>query len=95
MSGAMEFAKNVCMCVCAQSLSCVQLFVTLWTVACHTPLSMEFFRQEYQSGLPLPSPRDLPGPGIEPASIASPLLAGKVFTTALPGKSIFSDWDSK
>ena len=43
----------------AQSLSHVQLFLTLWTVACHTPLSMEFSRQEYWSGLPFPSPSQL------------------------------------
>ena len=47
-------------------LSCfshVQLFVTLWTIACQAPLSMEFSRQEYWSGLPCPPPGDLPGPG--------------------------------
>ena len=38
---------------------------TLWTVACQAPLSMGFSRQEYWSGLPFPSPRDLPDPGIE------------------------------
>ena len=47
-------------------LSRVLLFVTLWTVACLAPLSMEFSRQEYWSGLPLSSPRDLPNPGLEP-----------------------------
>ena len=50
--------------------SCVQLFVTLWTVACQTPLFMEFSRQEYWSGLPFPSPADLPDPGIKPWSPA-------------------------
>ena len=50
------------------SLSCVQLFVTPWTVAYQASLSMEFSRQEYQSGLPFPSPGDLPDPGIEPRS---------------------------
>ena len=49
-------------------LSCVQLFVTPWTVAHQVPLSMGFPRQEYRSGLPFPSPRDLPSPGIEPGS---------------------------
>ena len=49
---------------CAEELSCVQLFVTLWTVACQAHLSMEFFRQEYWSGLPFPPPGDLPNPGI-------------------------------
>ena len=42
--------------VCVQSLSCVQLFATPWTVAHQAPLSMEFSRQEYWSGLPFPSP---------------------------------------
>ena len=51
-------------------LCCVQLFVTPWTVAYLSPQSMEFFRQEYWSGLPFPSPGDLPNPGIEPGSSA-------------------------
>ena len=45
---------------------------------------MEFCRQEYWSGLPFPT-RDLPNPGIEPMSLASPTLAGRQFTTVLPG----------
>ena len=49
-------------------LSHVQLFVTPWTVAHQAPPSMEFSRQEYWSGLPFPSPEDLPNPGIEPGS---------------------------
>ena len=51
-------------------LSCVQHFVTPWTVAGQAPLSMEFSRQEYWNGLPFPSPGDLPDPGIETASPA-------------------------
>ena len=51
-----------------QSLSCVRLFVTLRTVALQAPLSMDFFRQEYWSGLPFPSPGDLLDPGIKPGS---------------------------
>ena len=51
-------------------LSRVQLFATLWTVAGLAPLSMGFSRQEYWSGLPFPSPGDLPNPGIEPWSPA-------------------------
>ena len=47
---------------------------------------MEFFRQEYWSGLPFPSPGDLPDPEIEPASAASPALAGGCFTIVPPGK---------
>ena len=53
------------MCVCAQSLNHVFLFVTLWSVACQAPLSMEFSPQEYWSEFPFPSPRDLPNSGIE------------------------------
>ena len=49
-------------------LSRVRLFVTPWTVAHQPPQSMEFSRQEYWSGLPFPSPGDLPDPGIEPGS---------------------------
>ena len=58
-------------------------FVTLWTVTYQAPLSMGFSRQEYWSGLPFPSPGDLPNPGIKPASPAS---AGRFLTTELPGK---------
>ena len=53
-----------------KSLSRVQLFATPWTVAYHTPPSMGFSGQEYWSGLPFPSPEDLPNPGIEPGSPA-------------------------
>ena len=58
----------------AQSLSCVRLFATLWTVTYQAPLSVEIFRQEYWSGLPYPPPGDLPNLGIEPESLASPAL---------------------
>ena len=71
---------NLCICVCACSFSCVRFFVTLWTVASQGPLSMGFSRQEYWSGLPFPSPGDLPDPGIKPASSA---LASGFFTTKL------------
>ena len=72
-------------CVNAQSLSCVQLFATSWTVAHQAPLLMGFPRQEHWSGLPFPSPGDLPDPGTEPPSSSSPALA-RVFTTSPPGK---------
>ena len=49
---------------------------------------MEFSRQEYWSGLPLPSPGDLLDPGIEPVSLASPALAERFFTTRSPGKPV-------
>ena len=58
-------------------------FATLWTVALQAPLSMEFSRQEQQSGLPFPSPKDLPDPLMEPMS---PALTGGFFTTQTPGK---------
>ena len=66
-------------------LSCVRLFATLWTVARQSPLSMEFSRQHYWSGLPCPPPGDFPDPGIKPRS---PVLAGGFwfFTTVSPGK---------
>ena len=67
---------HVCM---LSHLSCVQSFETLWTIA---PLSVRFSRQEYWSGLPCPSPGDFPNPGIKPASLMSPALAGRFFTTS-------------
>ena len=51
-----------------KSLSRVRLFVTPWTVAYQAPQFMEFSRHEYWSGLPFPSPVDLPDPGIKPGS---------------------------
>ena len=59
----------------------VQLFATLWTVASQAPLSMGFSRQEYWSGLPCSPPGDLPNPGTKSASLMSPALAGRFFTT--------------
>ena len=64
-------------------LSHVQLFSTTWTVAHQAPLSVEFSRQEYWSGLPFLSPGDLPDPGIEPASLMFPALEGGFFTTGV------------
>ena len=58
-------------------------FVIPWTTACQAPLSMEFSRQVYWSGLPFPSPGDLPDPGIKPVS---PALSGRFFTAKPPGK---------
>ena len=60
----------------------VQLFVTLWIVACQAPLSMGFSSQAYQSGLPCPPPGDLPDPRIIRMSLTSPALAGRFFTTS-------------
>ena len=69
------------LCAVLSHFSCVQLFLTLWTVALQAPLSMEFSRQEYWSGLLFPSPGDLPDPGIETVVLTSPALAGRLFTT--------------
>ena len=55
--------------------------VTPWTVARQAPLSMEFSKQEYWSGLPFPLPGDLPDPGIEPMSLLAPALTGSFFIT--------------
>ena len=54
--------------------SCFLLYLTLWTVACQASLFMGLSRQEYWSRLPFPPPGDLPDPGIEPASPATPVL---------------------
>ena len=66
-----------------KSLSRVRLFATLWTVAHQAPPSLGFSRQEYWSGLPFPSPWDLPDPGIEPRS---PALQADTLTSEPPGK---------
>ena len=71
-------------CRWCESLNRVQLCETLWTVARQTPLSMEFSRQEYWSGLPFPSPGDLPVPGIEPRS---PTLQADALPSELPGNA--------
>ena len=76
------------MCVCLCALNQVLLFAAPWTVARQAPLSMEFSRQEYWSGLPFPPPGDLPHPGIKPVSLGSPALAGRFFTTASLGKDL-------
>ena len=68
-----------------QAQSCLTLWDS-WTVAGQAPLSMKFSRQKYWSGLPFPSPENLPNRGIKPASLASSALVGRFFTTALPGK---------
>ena len=66
---------NIIVCVLSR-FTCVQLFATLWTVAQQAPLSMGLSSQGYWSGLPFPIPGDFPEPGIEPASLVSPALAG-------------------
>ena len=66
-------------------MSDVWLFVTPWTVAYQAPLSMGFSRQEFWSGLPFPSPGDLPDPGIEPWS---PSLQAGVLPSEPPGSPV-------
>ena len=65
------------------SFNCVQLFVIPWTIACKAPKSVEFSGQEHWSGLPFPSPGDLPDPGTEPVC---PALAGGFFNAEPSGK---------
>jgi len=67
--------------------SCVRLFVIPWIVAYHAPPSMGFSRQEYWSGLPFPSPGDLPNPRIE---LGWPSLEADTLTSEPPGKPYFS-----
>ena len=69
-------------------LSCVQLFVTLWTVADQAPPSRAFSRQDYWSGLSFPAPGDLPDPGIEPVSPASPALHADSYPVSHRGSLI-------
>ena len=76
------FLPKVCFVLVLNRFSHVLLFVTPWSLACQAPLSMEFSRQEYWSGLPCPPPRDLLYPGIEPASFTSLALTGRFFTTS-------------
>ena len=63
-----------------------------WTVACQAPLSMEFSRQEYWTGLPFTTSGDVPDTGIEPASLASPALAGRFFTSCTTWEAPGSFW---
>ena len=79
-------SRNVCVCVCVcvcYLLSCVQLSATPWTEAHQAPLSMGFPRQESWSGLPFPSPGDLPYPGIKPRC---PGLQADSLLSETPGK---------
>ena len=71
------------MCLVLSHFSHVRLSATPWTMARQAPLSMGFSRQEYWSGLPFPSPGDIPDPGIEPGS---PALEADALTSEPPGK---------
>ena len=72
-------------------LRCVRLFATPWTVAYQAP-SMRFSRQKYWSGLPFPSPEDLPNPGIKSGS---PALQADILPSEPPGKSKEQEGSSK
>ena len=72
----------MCECVCEVAQSCPTL-CDPWTVACQASPSMGFSNQEYWSGLPFPSPGDLPNPGIEPGS---PALQADALSSEPPGK---------
>ena len=74
-----------------KSLSRVRLFATPWTVAYQAPPSMGFSRQEYWSGLPFPSPRDLPNPGIKPRS---PEFQADALTSEPPGKPQYNTYSN-
>ena len=69
-----------------KSLSGVRLLATPWTAAYQAPPSMELPRQDYWSGVPFPTPGDLPDLRIELVSLASPALAGRFLTTVPPTK---------
>ena len=81
-----------CVCACVDAPCChfshVRLFETPWTIAHKAPFSTKFSRQEYWSGLPFPSPGDLPDPGIKPRSLA--LEADSLLSEA-PGKPVEGD----
>ena len=68
------------------ALSRVRLLATSWTAAYQAPPSMGFSRQEYWSGVPLPSPGDLPDPGIEPTSVSG--IAGRFFTDGATSEAL-------
>ena len=88
LSSTISVTFSLCVCV----LSCfshVWLFVTLWTIALQTPLSMGFSWQEYWSGLSCPPPEDFPDPRAETMFLMSPALAGGSFTAEPPVKPHF------
>ena len=80
MSG--KLGRVLCVLACQVASVMSSSLVTLWTAVPQAPLSIGFFRQEYWSGLPFPSPGDLPDPGIKPTSLTSSALVGGFFTTS-------------
>ena len=91
-TGQISFLLLGALCVHAQSLSYVWLCESPCVTAGQSSLSMEFYRQEYRSGLPFPSLGDLPDPGIIPEFPASSALTVGFFATAQPGKPPYCEW---
>ena len=85
---AKTLVREALLCAHVLSLSRVQPFVTLWTVAHQDPLSMGFSRQQCWSGLLLPLPGDIPDPGIKTVSPLAPAIVGRFFTTESPRKPL-------
>ena len=81
-------SSGTCLSCSVLLLSHVRLFETPWTVARQAPLSMGFPRQEYWSGLPFPSPGDLPNSGTEPTPPVSPAFAGGFLTVEATGEAM-------
>ena len=73
------------------SLNCARFLTTPWTVAHQAPLSRGFSRQEYWGGLPCPPPGDLSNPGIETASLASPVLQVNSFPLRHLGSLVLTE----
>ena len=90
----LEFFIIKFVCVSAQSLSFSLLFVNPWTIAHKAPLSMEFSRQEYWSGLLFPSSGAFPDPGIEPISPVFPELTDVFFTTSSTWEALYGYFSS-
>ena len=78
--------QEICMYICMYVLVAQLCPAVCDLMDCSLPLFIGFSRQESWSGLPFPSPGNLPDPGIEPASLVSPMFAGRFFTTEPPGK---------
>ena len=87
--GAQGNDGKTVLCACSVTSVVSHSFATLWTVACQSPLSMGFSRQEYWSGLPCPPPGDLPETRIEPTS---PALQVDSLPTEPHGKSRWKDY---
>ena len=86
LTGGGKFTGGSAGCGGLVAKSCLTL-ATPWTVAHQAPLSIKFSRHEYWSRLPIPSPGDLPDPGIKPESLVSPVLASGFFTSWIIGEA--------